>query len=368
MKNKKIRVLTIGGGSGQFALLSALRDINDIKITSVVSMSDNGGSTGRLRDELGILPPGDALKCIVALSPLRDAAQSILLKRLNGFGKLQGHNAGNMLLTMLSNYTGSFPSAIKTLSEILEINGTVLPATTDKATLVAELSDGNRIYGESAIDIPKGEQREKIKEIFLVPHSNNTISVYPPVVEAIKNSDYILIGPGDLFTSIIASLIVPGVKEEIQKTSAKVIFILNIMTKYGETHDFRGHDFVRKLEDTINRQVNGVIYNSRRPVKHLLEKYFSEKADFVELEKTEKWIGDRAVYDGDLLNTSPGIARHDPQKLSFLIKGIIFKQDSDRNKDTDHHIDFPFANTDMSSPGSISVQSPKTAHIKPYPG
>ncbi len=138
MRTKKARILTIGGGSGQFALLSALRDLENIEITSVVSMTDNGGSTGRLRDELGILPPGDALKCIVALSPLRDAAQSILLKRLNGFGRLQGHNAGNMLLTMLSDYTGSFPTAINTLSDILEIKGTVLPATTDKATLVAD--------------------------------------------------------------------------------------------------------------------------------------------------------------------------------------------------------------------------------------
>ncbi|MCK5702496.1 MAG: YvcK family protein, partial [Cyclobacteriaceae bacterium] len=134
MKNKPHKILTIGGGSGQYALLSSLRYLKDINITSVVSMTDNGGSTGRLRDELGILPPGDALKCIVALSPLRDAAQSILLKRFNGNGRLQGHNAGNMLLTMLSRYTGSFPEAIKTLSEILELDGTVLPATIDKAT------------------------------------------------------------------------------------------------------------------------------------------------------------------------------------------------------------------------------------------
>lgn len=332
MRNQKIRILTIGGGSGQFALLSALRDLKDVNITSVVSMADNGGSTGRLRDELGILPPGDALKCIVALSPLRDAAQRILLKRLTGFGKLQGHNAGNMLLTMLSRYTGSFPSAIKTLSEILEIDGTVLPATTDKATLVAELSDGRRIYGESAIDIPIGDQREKIKEIFLVPHFNNSISVYPPVVEAIENSDYIFIGPGDLFTSIIATLIVPGIKEAIQKTSAKVIFILNIMTKFGETHDFKGYDFVRKLEDCINRQVHGIIMNTSKPGKDLLEKYLAEKAEFVELEKSEDWIGERVVYDGDFLNTSLETLRHDPQKLSSLINKIIFV---DSRKDQD---------------------------------
>ncbi len=326
MGNKKIRILTIGGGSGQFALLSALRDLEDINITSVVSMTDNGGSTGRLTDELGVLPPGDVLKCIVALSPLRDAAKSILLKRLNGYGKLQGHTAGNILLTMLSRYTDSFPAAINTLSEILQLEGTVLPATTDKATLVAVLSDGRKIYGESAIDIPKGEQREKIREMFLVPHYNNSISVYPPVIEAIENSDYIFIGPGDLFTSIVASLIVPGIKEEILKTKAKVIFMLNIMTKFGETHNFRGYDFAKKIEDCIDRQVDGIIYNTKRPNKHLIERYLDEKAEFVELEKSEKWIGNRVIYDGDLLDTSAQIARHDSTKLASFIKKIIFKE------------------------------------------
>ena len=326
MENRKISILTIGGGSGQFALLSALRDLKNVNITSVVSMTDNGGSTGRLTDELGILPPGDVLKCIVALSPLRDAAQSILLKRLNGYGRLHGHTAGNMLLTMLSRYTDSFPAAINTLSEILELEGTVLPATTDKATLVAVLSDGRKIYGESAIDIPKGEQRKKIKEMFLVPHYNNSISVYPPVIEAIESSDYIFIGPGDLFTSIIASLIVPGVKEEILRAKAKIIFLLNIMTKFGETHNFRGYDFVKIIEDRLNRQVDGIIYNTKRPGKHLIERYLDEKAEFVELEKPEKWIGNRVIYDGDILDTSAQIARHDSTKLASLIKKIIFKK------------------------------------------
>ena len=326
MENRKISILTIGGGSGQFALLSALRDLKNVNITSVVSMTDNGGSTGRLTDELGILPPGDVLKCIVALSPLRDAAQSILLKRLNGYGRLHGHTAGNMLLTMLSRYNDSFPAAINTLSEILELEGTVLPATTDKATLVAVLSDGRKIYGESAIDIPKGEQRKKIKEMFLVPHYNNSISVYPPVIEAIESSDYIFIGPGDLFTSIIASLIVPGVKEEILRAKAKIIFLLNIMTKFGETHNFRGYDFVKIIEDRLNRQVDGIIYNTKRPGKHLIERYLDEKAEFVELEKPEKWIGNRVIYDGDILDTSAQIARHDSTKLASLIKKIIFKK------------------------------------------
>jgi uncharacterized cofD-like protein len=328
MTLKANKTLTIGGGSGQYALLSALRDISDIKITSVVSMTDNGGSTGRLRDELGILPPGDILKCIVALSPFRDAAHQILLKRLNGNSRLNGHNAGNMLLTMLSKHTGSFPAAIQTLSDILEINGRILPITTDKATLVAELTDGTHIYGESAIDIPQSRVRERIKSLFLVPHHKSSISAFPSVIEEIKNADYILIGPGDLYTSIIASLIVPGIKEEIRKASAKILFIVNIMTKFGETDNFRGYDFVKEIENYLGRQVDGIIYNSKKPNSRLLNKYLNEKAEFVKLDKTESWIGDRIIYDADLLDISVESVRHDQNKLASLIKGIVLNNDN----------------------------------------
>ena len=135
------KILTIGGGSGQYALLAGLRELSSVDMTAVVSMVDSGGSTGRLRDELGILPPGDVLKCILALSPHRDIARTIFLKRFTADRRLKGHNAGNMLLTMLSRYTGSFPSGIQALAEILDVRGRILPVTIDKATLVAELTD-----------------------------------------------------------------------------------------------------------------------------------------------------------------------------------------------------------------------------------
>jgi uncharacterized cofD-like protein len=223
------KIVTIGGGSGQYALLAGLRDLELLDITAIVSMVDSGGSTGRLRDELGILPPGDALKCILALSPHRDIARTIFLKRFTADRRLAGHNAGNMLITMLSRYTGSFPSGIQALAEILDVRGHILPVTIDKATLVAELTDGTRIYGETAIDMPRGTQREKIRDVFLVPHHSDTISVYPPVLKAIRQADMIVIGPGDLFTSIVPSLIVRGLKEGLQKSKAPVLFILNIM-------------------------------------------------------------------------------------------------------------------------------------------
>ena len=208
--SQRLHVVTIGGGSGQFALLSGLRQLARIRISAVVSMMDSGGSTGRLRDELGTLPPGDILKCILALSPHQDMARSIFQKRFKKDRRLKGHNAGNMLLTMLSRYTGSFPAGVQALAEILDVRGQILPVTIDRATLVAELTDGTRIFGESAIDMPRGHQRETIRDVYLVPHHSDAISVFPPVLKAIADADVIILGPGDLFTSIIPNLLVPG--------------------------------------------------------------------------------------------------------------------------------------------------------------
>ena len=317
------KMLTIGGGSGQYALLAGLRELRSTDITAVVSMVDSGGSTGRLRDELGILPPGDVLKCILALSPHRDIARTIFLKRFTGDRRLKGHNAGNMLITMLSRYAGSFPSGIQALGEILDARGRILPVTIDKATLVAELTDGTRIYGETAIDMPRGTQREKIRDVFLVPHHSDTISVYPPVLNAIRQADTIIIGPGDLFTSILPSLIVPGVKEGLLQTKAKVFYILNIMTKFGETHQFSGRDFVKTLESSIERRLDGIIYNNRKPSAVLLKRYRKQKAEFVGMDNVDGWWNDRVVYSQDLLESAAGIVRHDSQKLAGLIEQII---------------------------------------------
>jgi uncharacterized cofD-like protein len=323
MNSEAKRLVTIGGGSGQFALLSGLRDLKQTDVTAVVSMVDSGGSTGRLRDELGILPPGDVLKCILALSPHREISRTILLKRFSGDRRLEGHTAGNMLLTMLSRYTGSFPAGIRALAEILDVKGRILPVTIDRATLVAELTDGQRIYGETAIDIPRGTQREKIRDVFLVPHHSDSISVYPPVIEAIRRAHCVIIGPGDLFTSIIPNLIVSGVKEALQETSARLLYVLSIMTKFGETHNFTGKDFVARLEESLERRVDGIVYNTRRPSKSVLKTYAAQKAKFVEIEPDADWLNGRTVHESDLLDVSGGIVRHDSAKLAVLIREAL---------------------------------------------
>jgi uncharacterized cofD-like protein len=323
MDREPTKIVTLGGGSGQFALLSGLRDLEHIDITAVVSMVDSGGSTGRLRDEFGILPPGDILKCIVALSPHREVARGLLLKRFIEDRRLMGHNAGNLLLTMLSRYTESFPAGVQALAEILDVRGRILPVTIDQATLVAELTDGTRIFGEKAIDVPRGTQREKIRDVFLVPHHSDVISVYPPVLDAARSADYIIIGPGDLFTSIIAGLIVPGVKEAIQNSRAKVLYVLNIMTKFGETHNFTGWDFVGRLEGFMRREVDGILYNTARPEAPLIAQYRQQKAEFVEINPSEPCWGRRAIHAADMLDTSGGIVRHDSKKLARRIRTII---------------------------------------------
>ena len=313
-----LQVVTIGGGSGQFALLSALRDMQGLAITAVVSMMDSGGSTGRLRDELGILPPGDILKCVLALSPYQESARTILLKRFQRDRRLQGHNAGNMLLTMLSHYTGSFPSGVNALAEILDVNGTILPVTVDKATLVAELTDGNRIFGEHAIDLPRGDQREKIRDVYLVPHHNEVIRVFPPVVEAIAKADVIILGPGDLFTSIIPNLIVPGVSQALQAARAEIIYAINIMTKFGETHKFRAMDFVTRLESLMGRPLDGIICNTTQPAEPIRTRYAQQKSECVQIDAHSSEWGARKVYACDLLDAGGDVIRHDPKKLAWL--------------------------------------------------
>ena len=315
---EKKKITTIGGGSGQFTLLSALRDIKGIDISSVVSMADSGGSTGRLRDEFGILPPGDILKCLLALSPKREYARKILQTRFKNSKKLKGHNAGNMLLGFLSQYAGNFPEGVEALGEILGIKGRVLPVTIDRVTLVAELSNEERIFGEAAIDVPRGTQREKIVKTYLVPHHSSEIKIYQPVIAAIKKADYIIIGPGDIYTSIIPNFLVPGVKEAVQKSKAKIIYIMNIMTKFGESDSFEARDFVELINDTLGKKVDIVLQSNKKPSATILEEYKKQKAFFVEISENKN-----TYIKEDLLDESEEIVRHDKKKLSSVIDKII---------------------------------------------
>lgn len=316
-------IVTIGGGSGQYTLLSGLRDLPNVDVTAVVSMADSGGSTGILRGELGALPPGDILKCLLALSPHRDFAMQLLLKRFESSEKLKKHNAGNMLLTMLSDYTGSFPEGINALAEILNVDGDIHPVTTDKVTLVAELENGNRVFGEAAIDVPRHMERASISKVFLVPHHGDEVAAHLPVIDAIINADLIVLGPGDLYTSVIPNLLVEGLSEALTFSKAKKYFISNIMTKFGETQDYSLEKYMERIEAYMGCPLDGVLYSNRRPKEEVMQRYAEQKADYVEIKNRESLSARYDLREFCMLDQSTGVVRHSAEALAFGITALL---------------------------------------------
>jgi uncharacterized cofD-like protein len=240
------KIVTIGGGNGQSKLLRELKKY-PVKITAVVSMIDNGGSTGKIRKAYGVLPSGDIRRCLGALAQQNLELQEAMEYRFqNGF--LTGHNFGNLLMLSLEKELGSYQVMIDYLSKLLKIKGRVLPVTLQPTELVAILENDKKIIGETNIDIPKHNAKLKIKRVLL----QKKVKANPEVLSAIKQADLIVYTIGDLYTSIIPNLLVSGVKEAIAKSKAKKIYTCNRTTKKGETHGFCAQDFVDTLRQYLN--------------------------------------------------------------------------------------------------------------------
>jgi uncharacterized cofD-like protein len=318
MKN----IVTIGGGSGTRTVLTALRKYapETIQLQAIVSMADDGGSTGILREEYGVLPPGDIRQALTAL-----AREESLMTHLFNYrfetGVLRGHNCGNIVLAAMEKISGTFTTAVSEASRILGINGEVIPVTLDNVRLGAEFEDGTIVHGETNIDIPKVPFPKKIKKIWLSPEAH----INPRAQEAIRNADMIVIGPGDLYTSIIPNFLVGGVIKSVVKSKATKVYVSNLMTKFGETRGFRGENFAQKIQEYLgSKTVNFMIFNNRRPSKILLEQYHEEKAEFVEPPYTRHDSERKTVHVlADLLSTDETIIRHDEDKLGRLILSLI---------------------------------------------
>lgn len=321
-------IVIIGGGTGTFVVLSALKKY-PLKLSAIVSMADSGGSTGRLRDELGVLPPGDVRQCLVALS------QTPLLRDLFNYrfksGSFSGHNFGNLFLAALEKLTGSFLQAVLEASKILNIKGEVIPVTTDKVNLCAKLENDKIIFGESNIDRAFGFYGNlKIKKAYLKPKGEIT----PEARAAILKANAIILGPGDLYTSLIPNLLVFGVKETIRKSKAKKIYICNLMTKFGQTNGFSVFDHVLTLEEYLGKNVlNFVFYNIKKPSPLILKKYKRKKEFFVEPDQ-ENFPKNITFLGKDLLNKKivqkvkgdylrRSLIRHDPEKLAKALLTIF---------------------------------------------
>lgn len=311
------KIVVIGGGTGTFTVLTGLKEYTN-KLTAVVSMADSGGSTGVLRDEFGILPPGDVRRALIALSSEEEQAtiRKLFDYRFERGNGLSGHSFGNLFLTALSEITGSNVRAIREAGKLLNIRGKVLPVTTVDTHLVARLEDGTLIRGETNIDIRLVRPDLHILDVFLSPKA----SLYKPVATEIRKADLVVIGPGDLYTSIIPNLLVNGLSDALRDTTAKVLYVCNIMNKHGETDGFSASSYVREMNKYLGgKRLDVVIVNKGKFPKRLLNKYVkTEKAFPVEADLDAIKKEARQVVVDDF-TTRGTLLRHDPQKLARAI-------------------------------------------------
>lgn len=262
------KIAVIGGGTGSFTLLSHLKHYTR-HISALVNMADDGGSTGVLRDELGALPPGDVRQCLVALSESEKVRELFTYRFENG--SMKGHAFGNLFLSALEKMTGSFPEAVETAGHVLNIVGEVHPITLDEVRLVLTEPDGERIEGEFHIAHTQFQRGVK-PQLSLEP----TSEINPDARAAILDADIVVIAPGNLYGSLAPALIVPGVSEAIRESSAKKIYICNLVTKPGQTDGYKVHDFADEIERLGNFTLDYVLFNNQLPTAELLEKYAKE--------------------------------------------------------------------------------------------
>jgi len=312
------KIVTIGGGTGHYTLLRGLKNY-DVDLTAVVSMLDDGGSSGQLRVEFGILPPGDIRNCLLALADdikfkdLMDLFEYRFSPKENS--SLANHNLGNLIITALMEKYKDMGKAIKAASNILNISGKVLPITLDSSNLYAETSEGKKLLGQFNVSYPKKET--KIKKIWLDPPAH----IYRETAQALREADLIIICPGDFYGSIIPNFLVKGTTEAIKNSKAKIVYVCNLVTKQG-THNFKVSDFVKEIEKTLGKKLDYIICNTKVPTQEIVDKYKEEKSEFVEPD-----LNDSRVLKSELLTeikiNNLITARHDPEKTARLIMNLI---------------------------------------------
>lgn len=325
---KKVTVL--GGGTGTFVVLSGLKNYN-IDLAAVVTMMDSGGSTGRLRDQLGVLPPGDLRQCLVALSDAPLLWRKLFLYRFES-GDLGGHNFGNIFLSALEKVSKNYDEVINSANYVLKTKGEVFPVTYEKTNMCVRYENGKVVKGEGNIDKNYGE-KSRVTDAFLEP----TAIANPKAIKRIVESDYIIIGPGDLFASIIPILLVKGVYKAVAKSQAKIIYILNLMTKSGQTTHYKASDHVNDIKKYLGKPPNFIIVDTGNIPKSIVDWYRKAgeetvtndidslglkskvmEGDFADIQthqkpKSEKFVDPRVR----------SILRHDPMKLAKVISKLI---------------------------------------------
>ncbi len=322
------KVVTIGGGTGSFALLSGLKKY-PIELSAIVSMADDGGSTGILRDELGVLPPGDVRQCLVALSDTPDRLRELMNYRF-AEGGFDGHSFGNIFLSALEKITGDFGKAVEEAAKILNVRGKVIPVTLSDTRLYMKLESGALLSGEHEINVSKEFERVGVKKVFLKPRPKANREAIKKILEA----DLIIIGPGNHYCAIIPNLLVPGIAEALRKTRAKVVYNCNLISKRGQTDSFSLEDYVREINGYIgSERIDFVTYNTRKPAVALLRKYQKDGllVTFLATGKRSYRViradilsGERTVrHKGNKIAATRAFIRHDPEKLAQVLVMLL---------------------------------------------
>ena len=312
----KIKVVTIGGGTGLSVLLRGLKKY-PLEITAVVTVADDGGSSGKIRSDMNIPSPGDIRNVIAALSDVEPYLEKMFQYRFDS-GEVKGHPVGNLMIAAMTDIHGDFSTAVKVMSRILNVRGTVLPTTNDIATLNAVLSDGEIIRGESSITKAGGV----IDHVYITP---SRVKPNEDVLKAIEEADYIIMGPGSLYTSIIPNLVISNVSEKIRESKAKKIYVCNVMTQHGETDNYSVCDHILAINKHVEENIfDLVIANSREFDDSILSKYHKEKQEPVKIDQEKiQELGIKLIKNNDVGIVDNNTIRHNADKVSELIYDYI---------------------------------------------
>lgn len=319
LPSKGPRIVAIGGGTGLSTMLRGLKAFSP-NITAIVTVADDGGGSGVLRQELGMLPPGDIRNCILALADTEPLMEQLLQYRFKE-GKLKGQSFGNLFLAAMDGISSSFEEAVKRMSDVLAVTGRVLPVTLEDVTLCAELEDGSIVSGESQIGHHGSFNKCRIKRVYLEPSAAEPLD---DVLDAIYQADVIVLGPGSLYTSIIPNLLVRGICPAIKRSKALKLYVCNVMTQPSETDEYSVFDHIRALEEhSCVGIVDICIANNSFIPDDLREKYHNDGADQVVIDREKVIAAGIRLIEGDYASLKNNLVRHDPKRLAEAVIEVV---------------------------------------------
>lgn len=319
LQNKNPKIVVLGGGTGMPILLRGLKDY-PIDLSTIVTVADDGGSTGEIRKQIEVPAPGDIRNVIAALSNVDEELYELFQYRIKGTNGLSGHALGNILLVATNNITGDFNEAVEKIAKLFNVKANIYPIVNESITLHAEMEDGTIVSGESNIPI-KGN---KIKRVFLTP---DKITPNKQAIDAILEADLVVISPGSLYTSILPNLIMPDVVDAVKRTKASVVYVCNLMTQHGETDHYKASDHVKAIYRHIGENtIQKVIVNEKSIKSKYLQTYEREKSHPVQIDKDSLKDMGITVIEADVVDYSNKMIRHNNEKIASILYKLATDQ------------------------------------------